>query len=47
MYLHDSQAGLLNAGTTNAVMLAVLVVPILVLGLAFSPFIEFSRSFGF
>jgi NADH:ubiquinone oxidoreductase subunit 2 (subunit N) len=47
MYLHDSQAGLLNAGTTNGVILAVFVVPILVLGLAFSPFIEFSRSFGF
>ncbi len=47
MYLHENQAGLVTTGTTNAVLLALLVLPVLVLGLAFSPFIELSRSFGF
>ncbi len=47
MYLDRSDAGVIRSGAANMAVLAVLVAPVLILGLAFSPIADLSRGFGF
>ncbi|MSR74860.1 MAG: NADH-quinone oxidoreductase subunit N [Planctomycetes bacterium] len=47
MYLEKSAGGVIQSGSANLAVLALLVAPLFVLGLAFSPIAEFSRGFGF